>query len=334
MAKIFWVKIDPYDEKLVTIALESGVDAVWVADEQHEAVKKLAKIKVIGQKKGDLIVGKDLDVVKINQKSDEDKVVKYQGQIPVVIENSDWTIIPLENLISKTTNLIQSVNSPQEAKLALETMEKGADGILLQPQSLNDLKQTGEIVRQASTEKLDLKVAKIVETKAVSMSDRCCIDTTSILPPGDGLLVGDSSKAFFLIHNENVESPFCAPRPFRVNAGAVHAYIKLPNNKTKYLCEVSAGDEVITVNPQGETRIVAVGRNKIERRPMMLVKAEAAGKTISVVVQNAETIRLTSLKGKPVSVTQIKKGDEVLVYLSSGSGRHFGEEIEETITEK
>lgn len=334
MKKLFWVKIDPFDKKLLVAALESGADAVWVADNKVEDAKALAKITVIGEKKGDLLFGKDVEKVKITKKEDEEKIVKLKGKIPVIIENVDWTIIPLENLISKTTNLIQSAKSPKEAKLALETMEKGADGVLLIPSSVNDIKETGDIVRKAGLEKITLQKAKITQTKQVAMSDRCCVDTSSILPAGDGLLVGNSSKAFFLVYNENVQSPYCDARPFRINAGAVHAYVKLPNNKTKYLCELTAGDEVLIVNPKGESSVAAVGRVKIEKRPMILVEAELNGEKISLVMQNAETIRLTSPAGKPLSVTKLEKGDEVLVYLSDGLGRHFGEEVKETIKEK
>ena len=119
----------------------------------------------------------------------------------------------------------------------------------------------------------------------------------------------------FLVHNENVESPYCATRPFRVNAGAVHAYIRLPHNRTKYLCELSSGDEVLAVDSNGKGYVVAVGRNKIERRPMLLVTAEnKRRKKVSLVLQNAETIRLTTPEGKPTSVTRLVKGDKVLAF--------------------
>lgn len=335
MKKIFWVKISPFDKKMVSIALESGVDAIWVDDEYFEEAKNLAKVNIIGEKKGDMQVGKDLKVVKITKKEDEDDVVKIKGEIPVVIENIDWTIIPLENLISKTTNLIQSVKTPLEAKIALETMEKGADGILLIPETLNDIKETAQIIEMANNENLKLEKVKITDTKIVTMSDRCCMDTTSMLAPGEGMLIGNTASAFFLVHNENVQSPFCAARPFRVNAGAVHAYIKLPNNKTKYLCEVSSADEVLTCDKDGNTRVVAIGRNKIERRPMMLIEAESQdGRKVALVMQNAETIRLTSPDGHPVSVTKIQKGDQVLAHFGDKTGRHFGQEVKETINEK
>jgi len=43
------------------------------------------------------------------------------------------------------------------------------------------------------------------------------------------------------VHSESVENPYVEPRPFRVNAGAVHAYIMMPNGKTKYLDELQDG---------------------------------------------------------------------------------------------
>ena len=76
-----------------------------------------------------------------------------------------------------------------------------------------------------------------------------------------------------------------------------------------------------------------MGRLKIEKRPLMLIKAVVGGRKITTIVQNAETIRLTNPKGKPVSVVSLLPGDKVLVAVEKG-GRHFGHKIDETITEK
>lgn len=334
MKKLFWIDLRKYEKKFLTAAVEAGAEAILLPDGKSAEVKKVAKVTTIAAD-GDLKPGKDVAIVRITKKADEEEVTKLKGTIPAIIENIDWTIIPLENLISKTTNLIQNVASPKEAKLALETMERGADGVILTPHSVNDIIETGRLVREMGAEHFKLEKVKIIDVKPVAMSDRCMVDSTSLLPPGVGMLVGDTGKAMFLVHNENVESPYCAPRPFRVNAGAVHAYIRLPNNKTKYLCELSAGDEVIAVDPAGNSCVVAIGRNKIERRPMLLVSAESKDKKrVSLVMQNAETIRLTSPEGNPISVTTIKPGDEVLAFFTEATGRHFGEAVKETITEK
>ena len=330
MKKIFWVDGRGAEKKIITAAIEAGADAILIDEKRKNEISKLGKIKLLTEND----FGKKTDLVKITKKADEKKVEKYRGEIPVIIENTDWTIIPLENLISKTTNLIQTVENEKETKLALTTMERGADGIFLKTKSPSVVKKVGEIVREIGAEKIPLEIAKITKITPVAMSDRCCLDTTSILPPGVGLLVGNSGSAMFLVHNENVKSPFCAARPFRVNAGAVHAYVRLPNNRTKYLCEISAGDEVLAVDPRGVSRVVAIGRNKIERRPMLLIEAKNGKKTVALVVQNAETIRLTAPDGAPASVTNLKIGDEVLAFFGEKTGRHFGEAIAETISEK
>lgn len=339
MKKIFWVKIDPFDKNLITTALESGVDAIQVPQGFTDKVHELGKIKTISED-GDLKIGSDVKIIKINQKEDEDSVIAEGGKIPVIIQNkqtdegnADWTIIPLENLISKTTNLIQTVKTAEQAKVALTTMEKGADGILLETSDFQQIKETAKIILESNNEKLELVEAEIIGTEPVAISDRCCIDTASVLPPGKGLLAGDTSSAMFLVYNENVESPYCDPRPFRVNAGAVHAYVRVPGNKTKYMMELKSGVEVLTVDKDGNTEVAVVGRNKIEKRPMMLVRAKTKeGREVSLIMQNAETIRLTSPDGSPISITHLKQGDKVLAYTEE-AGRHFGVKVKETIQE-
>jgi 3-dehydroquinate synthase II len=150
---------------------------------------------------------------------------------------------------------------------------------------------------------------------------------------GEGMLVGSYSQGLFLVHSESLESEYVASRPFRVNAGPVHAYVMTPGNKTKYLSELKTGDEVLTVDQEGNTRIAIVGRVKIEKRPLMLVEAEYEGLTLRTLLQNAETIRLVGGDGNPISVAEIKVGDKIMVYIDP-KARHFGMAIEETIIEK
>ena len=66
---------------------------------------------------------------------------------------------------------------------------------------------------------------------------------------------------------------------------------------------------------------------------MLLVRALVNDRLVSLVLQNAETIRLVGPGGEAMSVATIKKGDHVLAYLTEG-GRHFGMKVEETLTEK
>lgn len=56
----------------------------------------------------------------------------------------------------------------------------------------------------------------------------------------------------------------------------------------------------------------------------MLIEAKAGDRTLTAILQNAETIKLVGKDGTPpISVAKLKKGDEVLVRLEEGA-RHFG----------
>jgi len=336
MKKIFWYQPPVWDKKLVTAAIESGFEAIYVRPEDILRTKELSLAKVISTvAPADFIIGENVDEVEIKNKEAEELVGRHRGKIPVIIRNLDWTIIPLENLISKTTNLIQHVRGYDEAKLAFETLESGCDGILLESGDLIEIKKTAALIKDAQNEKLKLAHAEIYSVEQLGLGDRVVVDTSSILFPGQGMLVGDSSKSMFLVYNENVETPYCDPRPFRVNAGGAHAYIRLPGDKTKYLGELKSGLKALTVDREGNTEEVIIGRVKIEKRPMLIVRAKTGEREMSLVMQNAETIRLTGIDGQPTSVTKLKPGDKVLAFLQEeGVGRHFGQKIKETITER
>jgi len=113
----------------------------------------------------------------------------------------------------------------------------------------------------------------------------------------------------------------------------VHAYVLTVGGNTKYLADLKAGDEVMLVDYEGRTQTAYLGRNKIERRPMMLIEAEAEGQPVSLVLQNAETIRLVDPQGKAISITSLKPGDQVLAHIEK-SGRHFGMKVEESLIER
>ena len=66
---------------------------------------------------------------------------------------------------------------------------------------------------------------------------------------------------------------------------------------------------------------------------MLLVQATCEGFTGSLVLQNAETIRLTSPNGEALSVASLQPGDHVLVVIDE-AGRHFGTKVQETIWER
>ncbi|MGD2073255.1 MAG: 3-dehydroquinate synthase II, partial [Candidatus Thorarchaeota archaeon] len=260
---------------------------------------------------------------------DEQKVIDSTSN-NLFIRARNWKIIPFENLIAqkKDANLYAVVNTIKEAELLLEVLEKGVDGVVFETQKAEDLKT---FIQKFQQERMNLQKAIIQRVDNVGSGDRVCIDTTSLFKKGEGLLVGNFARGLFLIHSENVESEWAAPRPFRVNCGAVHCYV-LCDGKTKYLSEVQAGDQIKAITSSGEVRQISVGRSKVERRPLTLVSASVAKDEVSVVVQNAETIRFVTPTGYK-SVSQLKDGDEVLVF-HNPIGRHFGMEIDEFIQER
>ncbi len=329
--KKLWVKVDPWNKKLVTTALESGADAVWVPAGKVQEVKALGLIQVIAPD-GDLIPGQDVPEVTITSTEQEQEVVRLAREKPVVVRTPDWTIIPLENLVAQCDNLFAEVSDVESARTFLGVLEKGVDGLVVNTNNLSTLKAIARLIKEASVP-VELTVGRITQVRPLGMGDRVCVDTCANMGLGEGMLVGNSSGGLFLVHAESLENPYVAPRPFRVNAGPVHAYIRVTGGKTKYLGELAAGDEVLVVNHRGQTRPFVVGRVKVESRPLMLVAAEAQGKEITTILQNAETIRLTRPDGEAVSIVTLKPGDEILVALEE-AGRHFGHKIQETILER
>ncbi|OPY30950.1 MAG: 3-dehydroquinate synthase [Methanocella sp. PtaU1.Bin125] len=354
----------------VTAALESCANAILVAPENVEKARELGRIAVAstgGQP--DIVfvgIGSEGDGTAALPKKPEDsadvaraKKMKADGATVagyvrlagkeyerlaarlgavcdyLIIEGKDWKVIPLENLIAelggKGAKIIAKARDIDEASVALQTLEKGADGVLI---DVDDPVKIREITRAIAATQAAVPLAPVTVTavKDAGTGDRVCIDTCSLMTPGEGMLIGNQSGGLFLIQSEAEESPYVASRPFRVNAGAVHEYV-LVGEKTRYLSELASGDPALVVGKSGDARKATIGRVKIERRPLLYVEAEAGGRKISAILQNAETIKLVTADGGSIAVTKLKPGDKVLARLED-TGRHFGMKIEETIIEK
>lgn len=323
---------------LVAAALEAGFDQIVLA-QPDATLQHLGRFSPIFLK--DDVFSFDGEVIgrlaTIRGPGDETRVRALRGSAKhVVVRTEDWKVIPLENLIAyfqgSGTHLFVEVHDAAEAKLFLQAMEVGVDGIFLTALAPQEIRAVRGLL-ESSQEKVSLTRGRISAVRPLGLGDRVCVDTCSLLRTGEGMLVGNSASGLFLIHAETVESGYVAARPFRVNAGPVHAYIYLPDGTTKYLSELSAGDEVLAVDSEGRTRSVIVGRLKVERRPLLLVEANAEGRRVTAIVQNAETIRFVTPGGKALSVAELKVDDEVLLRTEEG-GRHFGMRIQETIVER
>ncbi|MDG6928443.1 MAG: 3-dehydroquinate synthase [Nitrososphaerota archaeon] len=256
------------------------------------------------------------------------------GHGRVIVRCNDWKVIPLENLIAAfngtASKLLAYIDSRDEARLAFSVLEKGVDGIVVPAAVLPSV--DSELLSFLRGGRRKLTPAVVTRVADIGMGDRACVDTTSMLEEGEGMLVGSKSDFFFLVHSETIRSEYIPTRPFRVNAGAVHSYL-LGEGRTSYLSELRAGMNVQAVSKEGATRTVSVGRVKLERRPMTLVEAEAEGRSGSIILQKAETVRLVTPGDSPVAVTDLKVGDRVLVHAVDTQGRHFGMEIDEFLLE-
>lgn len=254
----------------------------------------------------------------------------------VIVEVKDWKIIPLENIIAKLhkihTKIFAIARDADEVRKMFSILDVGVDGVILSASSIGKVR---EAMLHLGTRHFRMQTAKITEIKPVGDGERVCVDTASMLHKGEGMLIGNRSNFLFLVHNESVGSSFTSPRPFRVNAGAVHCYTLSPDGTTSYLSEVETGTEVLILNSKGDAKRATVGRSKIERRPMLMIKAVAGDEIGGIIAQDAETIRFVKPNGKLVSVTHLKKGDTVMVHAKPATGRHFGMEVsDEYILEK
>lgn len=308
--------------KLDTVYSSSNADYIVV---EKDPIRK-QRGKKIG-KKFNVLSNKDIESILEEAK---------KGLDFVIVEVKDWKIIPLENIIAKlhkiNTEIFAIAHTPEEARKMFSILEVGVDGVIFRTNSINHVK---EAMVYLGTKRFELKKAKIIEIKEVGDGERVCVDTASILHGGEGMLIGSRSNFLFLVHNESVGSSFTSPRPFRVNAGAVHCYTLGTDGTTKYLSEVETGTEVLIIDANGNARRATVGRSKIERRPMLMIKAKVENEIGGIIAQDAETIRFVKPNGELVSVTHLKKGDVVLVHAKPATGRHFGMEVsDEYILEK
>ena len=345
--KELWVEIaqpvSPEEKEKLLKQADKSADFILEGKLAH-SLKKKADIQMLSTFDPDAIKqlkseGKKAALkITIKGKEDENNAVKASeiSTDYIIINCLDWRVIPLENLIAKTrgqSKLIAEVSNAADAKLVLETLELGTDGVLMHTSDIDELLKAIDIIKE-QTSKIELVPAKVTTVKQISTGARACVDTCDLMTPGEGMLIGVQAAGFFLVEAEVHENPYVQARPFRVNAGSLSMYTLASLQNTRYLSELKAGDEVLIVDRKGKTRSANVGRVKIELRPLILVEAEAEGKKIKTILQNAETIRLVTPDGsKPV--TELKAGDQVLAHVAASSGRHFGVAVpDETVIER
>lgn len=267
----------------------------------------------------------------------------------IILEFDNWKMIPIENLIAicdgTGTKIAAKITKSVDVPGAAFALDIGIDAILINPKKeLIDAAKIAKFQRQEQyqeysandeyDEQIIMASSVISSVSNIKNSARYCIDLTTVLQVGEGVLVGSSASSLALIHGETIPSEFVPTRPFRINAGSPHSYILMNDGKTKYISELKSGDEICIVKENGECRSGTIGRLKIEKRPFLQICWENNNdKPSNIFLQQAETVKLVCPNNQIVAVTEIKPGDKILTYNNEGQ-RHIGMKISSDVEER
>ena len=128
----------------------------------------------------------------IKEKKDVDELSSKKNMVDfVIVSAEDWKIIPYENLIAQMqgtkTKIIAEVKDLKEAELMLNVLEIGVDGILFYPTKVSQISELKKLIQ--SYHHIDIKSAVVVNIQQISEGERVCVDTSSLLQPGEGMLI-------------------------------------------------------------------------------------------------------------------------------------------------
>lgn len=270
---------------------------------------------------------------------EEEELVRALRQVPdggtIAIDWAGDRVIPLENAVAargRRFEIWTYARNPSEVPAALGALEHGADRVIVEARSPADIDRLESVVEGPLPAGLGWTLVPVVSVRPVGLGDRVIVDTTSLLRPAEGLLVGSAAAFLFHVASEAVGSRFSRPRPFRVNAGSAHSYVLMADGSTRYLAELTGGDAVLSTEPNGTSRSVRVGRVKVERRPLLAVTADDGGTPRTLFLQEAETVRVSAESGR-VAMTDLKAGTTIFG-VRLPPARHLGRSVDEAIEER
>jgi 3-amino-4-hydroxybenzoic acid synthase len=322
--------------------LEQLAPDAWVLTPDEEV---LARARRAGRKAGCYITVANLD-----QEFPRCQQVVRRGYDFVVIEMHHATYIPFELLLAEAealpTRILRvvpirglqgTVGEVDQALNAFGTLEGGVD-VLFRSASARDIKTLDGGIQQRLRGKIELVEAEVVCARHTGLGHRVCVDTTTLMTPAEGMIIGSTGWGGLFVCSETHYLPHMNLREFRVNAGAVHSYVWGPNNVAVYLSELRAGSPALAVDTEGRTRAVTVGRVKIERRPLLLIEArvnpdDAPERYIKAFVQDDWHVRIMGADRRVRNSTLLRPGDRLLAY-NDEPGRHTGLKVSESIVEK
>ncbi|MFE6691535.1 3-dehydroquinate synthase II family protein [Streptomyces sp. NPDC057743] len=254
-----------------------------------------------------------------------------------VVQFKDPTKIPLEIVIAAADRspgqLVCRAEDLEEARVIVDVLEKGSEGVLLAPRDANDVFRLVELLREATPD-LELTTLTVESIEHLGLGDRVCIDTCTHFEKDEGMLIGSYAHGFILCVSETHPLPYMPTRPFRVNAGALHSYVFGQDNRTNYLSELKAGSAVLAVGADGRTRRIVVGRIKLESRPLLGIRAVSPdGVEVNLIVQDDWHVRVLGPGAAVLNVTELTQGDLLLGHIATDK-RHVGWPVGEFCVEK
>ncbi|WP_102336302.1 3-dehydroquinate synthase II [Salimicrobium jeotgali] len=175
------------------------------------------------------------------------------------------------------------------------------------------------------------KYMEVTKIEEIGEGVRVCLDFVDILKPVDGVFVGNTGHGYIKVLAENRESEGYPARPFRINAGALHQYIR-QGEQTKYLHECRAGEEVSVTDGEKE-RTIPLGRVKMEKRPLLRVECKDGKQLVSVTLQKSASVYVSEKEKGECPLLELKAGQEILA-ISDEPGRHLGTKVDEEIIER
>ena len=166
---------------------------------------------------------------------------KFVGSVAwIVLEFEDWSMIPIENLIAASqdtpTKIAAKIRTPEEAQGAGFALETGVDALIVEnQQDMIDAafiikSQRGELegikfVESSQSDDIVIAQHEIKSIEQGGIGERYCIDLTSLLSVGEGMLIGSSASSLALVHGETIDSEFVPQRPFRELMLAHHTHM-------------------------------------------------------------------------------------------------------------
>ena len=290
-------------------------------------------------------------VVHIDGKESQEQAKALIGSVNwLVLSFESWSMIPLENLIAANegapTRIAAQLTTVAQIQGAAFALEQGVDAVVIADEAPMiesamiakaqrlERSESSTAEPEGSSNVINLESLNITSVEEGGIGERYCIDFTSLLNDGEGMLVGSNASSFMLVHGETIPSEFVPSRPFRVNAGSPQSYALMADGTTKYLAELQSGDSVSIAGKDGRMRQAVIGRLKVEQRPLLLFRwMNENDKEGHMFLQQAETVRAVDTLGKPLSVTSLVPGDRILGWSDVGA-RHIGVTISSVVSER